>query len=244
MVRDERLMLPLWLNYYRKHFADADLYVLDHETTDGSTDNLPVNVIPVTNGGLGYDHEWMREMVQAQQRELLARYDVVLYTDVDEIVVHPNGIGEYARSFPVVADRCTGFHVRQLPGERPLSQAPLTGQRSMWQPDSTYNKPLLSTVPLDWVVGYHRSTNLRLEPNGGLVLMHLHWACERRCLRRHAERMTWQWDPAVQARTSEAWQWRLEENELRQRIAADREQWQGITEWCLEGCDLSGVERA
>ena len=50
LVRDEKDFLPIWVRYYSRHFDVGDLFILDHGTTDGSTDpsNLPpgINVIP------------------------------------------------------------------------------------------------------------------------------------------------------------------------------------------------------
>ena len=37
IVKNEPVMLPIWLSYYSKHFDLQDLYVLDHQSTDGST---------------------------------------------------------------------------------------------------------------------------------------------------------------------------------------------------------------
>src|SRR5436190_17272313 len=38
MVQNEAVFLPIWLRYYSRFFGPDDLYVLDHDTSDGSTD--------------------------------------------------------------------------------------------------------------------------------------------------------------------------------------------------------------
>ena len=37
VVRDEPVLLPIWLRYYLKHASSSDLLVLDHATSDNST---------------------------------------------------------------------------------------------------------------------------------------------------------------------------------------------------------------
>jgi len=50
-VRDEKDMLPLWLAHYKKHVPKESLYVIDHDSVDGSTEGLDVEVIKASNGG-------------------------------------------------------------------------------------------------------------------------------------------------------------------------------------------------
>ena len=38
MVHNESVFLPIWLRYYSRFFAPEDIYVLDNDSTDGSTD--------------------------------------------------------------------------------------------------------------------------------------------------------------------------------------------------------------
>ena len=38
IVHNEPVFLPIWLGYYSRFFAAEDIYVLDNESTDGSTD--------------------------------------------------------------------------------------------------------------------------------------------------------------------------------------------------------------
>ena len=37
MVYNESVFLPIWLRYYSRFFAPEDIYVLDHQSDDGST---------------------------------------------------------------------------------------------------------------------------------------------------------------------------------------------------------------
>ena len=47
MVYNEAVFLPIWLRYYSRFFAPDDIYVLDHESTDGSTSGSGFVRIPV-----------------------------------------------------------------------------------------------------------------------------------------------------------------------------------------------------
>ncbi len=88
MVHNEPFFLPIWLRYYSRFFAAEDIYVLDNDSTDGSTDRDGFVRIPVSHDRV--DHTWMVRTIEELQHELLERYDVVLVTDVDEIVIaHP-----------------------------------------------------------------------------------------------------------------------------------------------------------
>ena len=40
IVQNEAVFLPIWLRYYSRFFAPDDIYVLDHESTDGSTSEV------------------------------------------------------------------------------------------------------------------------------------------------------------------------------------------------------------
>ena len=67
-----------------RFLAPADIYVLDNESTDGSTDRSGFVRIRAEHDRV--DALWTLNTTQALQHELIERYDVVLVTDVDEIV--------------------------------------------------------------------------------------------------------------------------------------------------------------
>ena len=84
IVHDEAVFLPLWLGYYSRYFAADDIYVLDNDSSDGSTDRDGFVRVPTPHPSV--DHTWMAETLAAFQEELLDRYDVVLVADADEII--------------------------------------------------------------------------------------------------------------------------------------------------------------
>ena len=38
IVKNENYFLPIWLKHYKRYFDNSDIYVLDHQSNDGSTD--------------------------------------------------------------------------------------------------------------------------------------------------------------------------------------------------------------
>lgn len=48
IVHNEPVFLPIWLRYYARFFGAEDLYVLDNDTTGGSTDGDGFVRIPVS----------------------------------------------------------------------------------------------------------------------------------------------------------------------------------------------------
>src|SRR5262245_56174810 len=80
IVHDEPVFLPIWLDYYSRFFSPEDIYVLDNDTRDGSTDRDGFVRIPVHHDAV--DHTWMVDTIQGLQHELLeGEYDIVLVTD-------------------------------------------------------------------------------------------------------------------------------------------------------------------
>ena len=143
MVHNEPFFLPVWLQYYSRFFAPEDIYVLDNETDDGSTATPRAPRIPVVMDRV--DHTWMVETIEAKQRELLDQgYEVVLVTDVDELVVPVpvrGDLGTYmdtmtSRSCPAWATRLIHLPDREPPldPDRPITRAaPLLGRERRLQ---------------------------------------------------------------------------------------------------------------
>ena len=53
VVRDERVMLPLWTRHYGAQLGVENLYVIDDNSSDGSTDDLPCDLLrlpPIRDG--------------------------------------------------------------------------------------------------------------------------------------------------------------------------------------------------
>lgn len=192
MVKDEGYFLPKWLGYYKQFFKPEDIYVLDHQSSDGSTQNLDVNVIHVTND-IAVDHTWIVNTIQDQQRKLLENYRCVLFAESDEIV-YPlfQTLDNYIDKFLDGQDEyitCIGYEMMQdLEKEKPLSaDDPILPNRKHWFRHPLYDKTLLSKVPLNWAWGFHSQDKPNIHR--GLYLLHLHRHDFEMMLKRHEMRV-------------------------------------------------------
>jgi hypothetical protein len=196
IVHDEAVFFPIWLNYYGRFFAPDDIYVLDHETTDGSTDREGFVRIPVEHECV--DMRWLRDTIQAKQNELIERYDVVLITDVDEIVAPDPAtgmLGDYIDRFDKPFVNCTGFELlHQKDEEPPYDPArPILQQRHHWFQNFAYSKPVLAREAMDWHLGFHARMDGKADFDASLHMIHLHRMDYDLCLARHRLRHGMAW---------------------------------------------------
>lgn len=176
IVKDEKTFLPIWLKYYSRFLRMDNLFVIDHNSTDGSTTDLPCNVIP-WNYELAFDHRAVTDKVKAVQQSLLELYEIVLFIEIDEIVFHKDGLYHYAtevalRDKPFV--RCNGYDIIHMPEEAPIDMdRPILEQRKFWFQNHTFQaKPSLSRIPLDYTYGFHSCMEGgEVDPN--LYMIHL-----------------------------------------------------------------------
>lgn len=214
IVQNEPVWLPIWINHYRKQVEPGHLYILDHDSEGEGAELLQdlkqigVNVVPV-HRRVSFDHAWLADTVQRFQQFLLCSYEAVLFAEVDEIIAvvphsgHRN-LQEYAATVLTNGRefvRCTGYEVVHKPQEEPplnWSQ-PLLKQRSWWYRSELYSKPLLSSIPLTWEKGFHRTSNVLCRAchiDQDLLLIHLHKLDFDYCVERHKETALRKWsDP-------------------------------------------------
>jgi hypothetical protein len=191
IVRNESVFLPIWLGYYSRFFQAEDIYVLDHQSTDGSTDTGGFVRVAVSQPD--YGAAWQRDVVQRYQHQLVDCYDVVLYTDVDEIVApDPRhcDLGEYIDRFDQDFVTCQGYEVVHMKqDEPPFDDTKLVlRQRLTWYANPSYSKSLLARVPMLWHGGFHERVDGRKNNDPHLYLLHLHRMDYDICLARHQER--------------------------------------------------------
>jgi hypothetical protein len=196
MVHNEPVFLPIWLGYYSRFFDSRDIYVLDNESTDGSTLNDGFVRIPVQHSNV--DHPWMVRTIEDLQHDLLARYDVVVITDIDEIIapVPQRGtLGEYLDFFDEEWANCLGYELLHMKDREPplrLDQ-PILDQRRYWYFNGAYDKAALATVPMSWRPGFHGRSDFQYNSDPDLRLIHLHRMDYGICLQRHRTRRRRPW---------------------------------------------------
>jgi hypothetical protein len=197
MVHNEPVFLPIWLRYHSRFFGADDIYVLDHDTSNGSTERDGFVRIPVSHESV--DHTWMVRTIEAHQRELLDRYDVVLVTDVDEIVAprpERGTLADYIDRLDEEFVNCLGYEIIHLvdrEGPFDPSRAVLD-QRGYWFPNHAYSKPALAMKPVRWVPGFHTREDGRTQLDPDLCLIHLHRMDYEICLARHRYRRGRRWN--------------------------------------------------
>jgi hypothetical protein len=197
IVHNEEFFLPIWLRYYATFFATEDIYVLDHDGTDGSAERGGFVRIPVTHPTV--DHQWMRDTIQSLQHELLERYDAVVVTDVDELVVPDPQIGtlgDYIENFADDFVNCRGVEIVHSRDEEPSYDPTrlILDQRHYWKWNGWYDKPALAREPMEWIPGFHSRTDGATNDDPNLYLVHLHRLDYEACRERHQLRRGMSWN--------------------------------------------------
>lgn len=197
MAKNESVFLPVWWHYYSQFFQPEDIYILDHETTDGSTSGDGFVRIPVSHPKV--DWGWHRDMLQEQQHKLIEKYDMVLCTDVDEIVApdpRTGTLGDYLNHFEHDFVNCRGYEILHIKDtEEPLNfSLPILQQRFHWFFNPSYSKPLLARVAMFWHGGLHVRTDGQTFEDPSLYLLHLHRVDYNICLNRHRQRTSQPWN--------------------------------------------------
>jgi hypothetical protein len=198
MVHNEPLFLPIWLEYYSRFFTPDDIYVLDNETTDGSCDRDGFHRIPAAHANV--DHTWMVRSIEELQHDLLDRYDVVVVTDVDEIIAPVptlGTLGDYLDRFDEEWVNCLGYELLHLRDREPPLRLdrPILSQRHCWYVNGGYDKAAVATAPMTWRPGFHGRADYQFNFDPDLRLIHLHRMDYELCQERHRERSRRPWAP-------------------------------------------------
>lgn len=193
MVRDEADMLPRWVDYYGRQVGVENLLVLDDNSVDGSTDDLPCTTYRVPPPP--WKRGWAKTRAQLANglaRGLLACNDVVIFTDVDEFLVPDPAL--YAGLPEYLADRSDRRVVAPLAlevmhhakFEPPLDPAlPLLQQRGFVKFSPGMCKPLVKRGPQPWEPAFH-AVHAPFEVDPALWMLHLKY-CDEAVLETVAE---------------------------------------------------------
>ena len=197
-VHNEPVFFPIWLGYYSRFFAPEDIYVLDHDTTDGSLSGSGFVRIPVSHPSV--DNQWFVRIAEEHQHELIERYDVVVVTDSDEIIAPDprwGTLGDYIDRIDEKFVTCYGHELLHMRDEEPPYDAdrPVMDQRSYWYENGLYDKPSIAMAPMEWVVGFHTPVDGSVNFDPDLYLIHLHRMDYDVCLERHRLRNRRPWNP-------------------------------------------------
>lgn len=194
MVRDEATMLPRWVSHYSAQVGPDNLLVLDDNSTDGSTDDLPCTVHRIPGlPGAGYERARMK-LVSGLAQGLLAVYDYVVFVDADEFLVADPRRHADLRSFlaarpdpEVVAPLALNvLHVPDLEG--PLQpDRPVLDQRSYVKFTQIMCKPSVKRVPAAWQRASH-GIDVPFQVDPELFMVHLKFADRDALVRSAAHR--------------------------------------------------------
>jgi hypothetical protein len=176
-VYNESVNLPIWRKYYASLFGERNLFIIDHDSSDGSTADLgQINKLWIAKDELN-DH--MRCVFMASfAKALLQYFKTVIYTDCDEIIVPDPAryadLPDYLdrNNFEYVAP--VGLNVQHiLSKEEPLDLArPILQQRRFVRFTSSMCKPLVTRIPIVWASGFH-ACDKPIRIDSDLFLMHL-----------------------------------------------------------------------
>ena len=195
MARNEDTFLPIWVRHYGDALGRAHLFVIDDNSSDGSTEGLgEVNLIRLEPAP--FDEEKRALTVSLMLHELLKFYDVVIFSDVDELlVVEPLlklGLRDYIARHAGLHTNAIGLNVIHNWFEEP-PYTPALGvlmQRRFASFDPAYCKQPIHREPAIWMPGFH-DTNRPVSTGVGLYLFHLRaldYATSRRRVRRLSDR--------------------------------------------------------
>tara|TARA_R110000803_G_scaffold7362_1_gene23674 strand:+ start:4340 stop:5098 length:759 start_codon:yes stop_codon:yes gene_type:complete len=174
--------LDVWVNYYSK-IKNSSLSVLCRNEVDPVYVNKYENVEFIYVGGYFTNHSRNEYTAPLNlfidyQNTFLSKSDVVIYSDLDEIIIHPNIDDVVQSNF----DGClvtTGVEiVHHVSVESRLNfNEPINRQRSNIIYTEWYDKPLIVNRPIGW--GCPGKHNYEVHPKtiDELYLVHLGKIC-------------------------------------------------------------------
>jgi hypothetical protein len=186
-VYNENFNLPIWLRHYGKQVGIENCIVVDDGTDDGSTNDIgDANYIRVPR--TTFDDVNRAEMISTLATAMLRKYDAVIYSDADELLVADprrfSNLVDFCEKMSGPAVTAIGLNLlHNLNHESFLNgDMGILHQRSYVQFVSPMCKTLIVREPPSWGGGFHSS---KFEPAfSDLYLFHLRYVDLGEALRR------------------------------------------------------------
>ncbi len=192
-VRNDRLFLRKWIDYYGTNFGRQNLFVI----IDGHDQTIPEGCEGVNFLHLPH-RDWESEVASVPMRRVvmehnrsravsdLARtlwrydYQAVMAMDVDEFLiadpVRHDSLRTYVEAAPRRHATLSGLGldvVQHLGQEAPIDPArPFLAQRSHAVVSNAYTKPVLAFRPVTWGAGFHRVKRRNYHIGPDLFMLH------------------------------------------------------------------------
>jgi hypothetical protein len=193
-VLDEDFNLPIWLNHYGRELGPENCIIVDrgsHKLPALTTQSvLQTHRLPL-------DENRRARTISSLTNTMLEYYDVVLYTDCDELLVPDPGAYSGLRDFFARTDARTytaaGVEVvHKLDEEDPLDVTrPLLSQRAFCGFNSWMCKTAATRDPIWWGGGFHASSQPPVF--NGLYLFHTKLIDFGEALKRAAQLRQFDW---------------------------------------------------
>jgi hypothetical protein len=162
MARDEGPMLRRWVDHYAAQVGAEHVLVVDDNSADGSTDDLPCPVLRIPHlRKRGFETSRMG-LLAGVSAGLLEAYDAILFCDADEFVVADPTRHESLRHFAAARPgrSAIGFLGLNVIHDQAREDAldlgrPLLQQRAFAKFLPLMCKPGLKWVPASWAHASH-----------------------------------------------------------------------------------------
>jgi len=202
MVWRDYWLLQKWISHNEKVVSRRDLFVLNHGG-DPEIDRIAAgcNVIHVPRDELTMDLTKRRwRLIAGVSAGLLAFYDRVICTDVDEIVVYVGDKGGLIAHLEASPNDCAalspvGLNLIPTPADGTAEGGTVLGNHPHGLLSARYTKPCIIAEPVEYTVGGHGLMNGRFRIDPDLLLFHLHYVTPD-----YAERMAARQDIVAQSR--------------------------------------------